>query len=226
MVYIAQDSDFEKINNCWIYKGTETEVEIPEYINGELVTSTAFMFDANKGATSVTKVVLRHNHVTTTFAMFYKFNSSAPLLDLSEFNTSNVTDMSNMFRFSFYSGLLDLSGFDTSNVTNMENMFTLNSNLTILDLSNFDISNVTNMSGMFSGCSKLQKIYARTKGDAERLRERAIKCGISPKFYIREKENCDFKIALVNDEIESIFLKDNNGELKELKIYREKIIEV
>ena len=44
---------------------------------------------------------------------------------------------------------LDLSGFNTSNVTNMSQMFARMSNLTTLDLSNFDTSQVTDMSGMF-----------------------------------------------------------------------------
>lgn len=40
---------------------------------------------------------------------------------------------------------LDLSNFDTSNVTNMNNMFICCKYLTSLDLSNFDTSNVINM---------------------------------------------------------------------------------
>lgn len=224
MVYLAQDDDFSKSWKYWIYKGKEKEVEIPEYINGELVTNTTNMFNRLSSASSVTKAVLRHNHVTKMSSMFRTLKNLT--LDLSEFDTSSVIDMSEMFIFSSSLESLDLSSFNTGNVTNMDNMFTGCNNLTNLDLSNFDVSNVTNMNDMFSGCSKLQKIYARTKEDAERLKEQATKDGISPKFYICEKENCDFKIALENDEIESIFLKDKNGELKQLKIYREKIIEV
>ena len=48
--------------------------------------------------------------------------SNATELDLSSFDTSNVTDMSYMFD-SIYATELDLSGFDTSNVTNMSGMF-------------------------------------------------------------------------------------------------------
>ena len=53
---------------------------------------------------------------------------------------------------------LDLSSFDTSNVTNMQNMFLNNYKLTNLDLSNFDTSNVENMQWMFNGCNKLKNI--------------------------------------------------------------------
>ena len=49
-------------------------------------------------------------------------------------------------------GFADLSNFDTSNVTNMEGMFYECYSLISIDLSNFETSNVTNMAGMFHGC--------------------------------------------------------------------------
>ena len=78
--------------------------------------------------------------------MFYK--SQATILDLSNFDTSKVTNMSYMF-YNSQATTLDLSNFDTSKVTNMGAMF-YNSQTTTLDLSNFDTSKVTNMSSMFS----------------------------------------------------------------------------
>ena len=76
-------------------------------------------------------------------------------LDLSNFDTSNVTDMNDMFRGMSNLTTLNLSNFDTSKVTNMESMFSHMSSLTSLDLSNFDTSKVTDMSYMFSGMSNL-----------------------------------------------------------------------
>ena len=68
--------------------------------------------------------------------------------------------------YSMFSNLsiskLDLSNFDTSNVTDMASMFYGCKNLTQLDLSNFDTSKVTKTgspSGMFYGCSNLKTIY-------------------------------------------------------------------
>ena len=43
---------------------------------------------------------------------------------------------------------LDVSGWDTSNVTNMNNMFYICRSLTSLDVSGLDTSNVTNMYNM------------------------------------------------------------------------------
>ena len=76
-------------------------------------------------------------------------------IDLSSFDTSQVTDMSSMFQGMSNLTTLDLSNFDTSKVTNMNHMFYDVSNLTTLNLSSFDTSQVTDMSFMFSVMSKL-----------------------------------------------------------------------
>ncbi len=79
--------------------------------------------------------------------------SSLTTLDLSNFDTSNVTNMDRMFEDCSSLTTLDLSSFDTSKVTDMEGMFNGCSSLTTLDLSNFDTSKVTDMVCMFFGCS-------------------------------------------------------------------------
>ena len=53
---------------------------------------------------------------------------------------------------------IDLSSFNTQNVTNMEGMFFNCSNLTNIDLSSFNTQKVTKMSGMFDGCYNLKEI--------------------------------------------------------------------
>ena len=84
-------------------------------------------------------------------------NSSINTLDLSNFDTRNVTNMSRMFSGLYGLKHLDLSGFSTSKVTNMSYMLSLK-NVETLDLSSFDTSNVTNMSGMFSNLEKLKEL--------------------------------------------------------------------
>jgi len=74
--------------------------------------------------------------------------------------------MSNMFYYSSAT-TLDLSSFDTSNVTSMSYMFYYSS-ATTLDLSSFDTSNVTTMSNMFRGTSATIG-YARTQADADKF---------------------------------------------------------
>ncbi|EHC6355821.1 BspA family leucine-rich repeat surface protein [Listeria monocytogenes] len=86
------------------------------------------------------------SQVTDMSYMFY--GSVAINLDLSNFDTSSVTDMSGMLGDT--AANLDLSNFDTSQVNNMSYMFD-SSAATSLDLSNFDTSQVQEMSYMFYG---------------------------------------------------------------------------
>ncbi len=79
-------------------------------------------------------------------------------MDLSSFDTSNVTNMEQMFEFCFGLTSLDLRGLDTSKVTNMAGMFCWCASLKRLDLSNFDTSNVTNMGFMFTMCFGLEEL--------------------------------------------------------------------
>ena len=58
---------------------------------------------------------------------------------------------------------INLSNFNTENVTNMNHMFSLCKSLTNIDLSNFNTQNVTDMSYMFSGCISLKKEFIVTK---------------------------------------------------------------
>lgn len=79
-------------------------------------------------------------------------------LDLSNFDTSQVTEMGGMFFWCVTLKSLNLSFFNTSKVTSMFNMFRNCYNLTQLDVSNFNTSKVTSMNAMFSGCSKLTSL--------------------------------------------------------------------
>ena len=58
---------------------------------------------------------------------------------------------------------INLSNFNTNNVTNMSYMFSGCSSLININLSNFNTNNVTDMSGMFDGCKKLKKDKVITK---------------------------------------------------------------
>ena len=87
--------------------------------------------------------------VTNMYAMFNGM-SNLTTLNLSNFNTSNVTDMSYMFAVMPKLATLNLSNFDTSKVTNMSYMFNGATNLTTLNLFSFDTSKVINMNHMFS----------------------------------------------------------------------------
>ena len=90
--------------------------------------------------------------------MFFGDAASITSMDLSGWNTSNVTDMGWMFYSCKSLTSLDLSHFNTSNVTTMQHMFSCCESLTSLDLSGWDTSNVTDMGWMFADCKNLKTI--------------------------------------------------------------------
>ena len=89
----------------------------------------------------------------------FSFCNKLKKLNLSNFNTAEVTNMSSMFEDCNKLSSLDLSNFNTTKVKDMSSMFKNCQVLSSLDLSNFNTTKVENMSGMFSGCSMLQTIY-------------------------------------------------------------------
>lgn len=84
--------------------------------------------------------------------------SGLTILDVSNFNTSSVSNMGSMFSGCWRLTSLNISGFETSKVTNMSYLFSKCSALTSLDVGNFNTSNVINMSYMFSSCSGLTSL--------------------------------------------------------------------
>ena len=85
--------------------------------------------------------------VTFMSQLFYKIDFTG---DISNWNTSNVTDMRDMFHgcTNFNS---DLSRWNTSKVENMSEMFCGCTNFNS-DLSHWDVKKVNSMSGMFYSC--------------------------------------------------------------------------
>ena len=81
--------------------------------------------------------------------------SSLLNLDLTNFSTSSAVDIHAMFENCSALKNINLNSFDTSKATNFQQLFKNNSSLTRLDLSSFKTSQVCNMQEMFSGCSSL-----------------------------------------------------------------------
>ena len=102
---------------------------------------------------SFANVIYMNADSSFLFSEFYNIND----IDLSSFDTSNVTNMSNMFSGSTIKEI-DLSSFDTSKVTNMSSMFSYCEEIEEIDLSSFDTSKVTNMSDMFSYMLGIEEI--------------------------------------------------------------------
>ena len=97
------------------------------------------------------------SEVTSMNTMFYTMNSLKSI-DVSGFNTSNVIDMYAMFDQTGVIEQLNVSSFDTSNVTDMKWMFFGLNKLKKLNLTNFNTSKVTNMYGMFDAMTDVSEI--------------------------------------------------------------------
>ena len=122
------------------------------YINGEKQDLTDDKYYFNKTYNFV-KLIWDDN-ITNCRNMFSRCENISEI-DLSNFNSSQVRDMSYMFEGCSSLISLDLSNFDTSKVRDMYRMFEGCSSLILLDLSNFDTSQIRFMDYMFYGCSSL-----------------------------------------------------------------------
>ena len=125
------------------------------------------------------------------------YGSAATSMDLTNFDTSNVTSMGFMF-YGSKATTLDLSSFDTSNVTDMTDMFR-GSSATTLDLSSFNTSSVTSMGNMFSS-SRATTGYARTQEDADRFNNSSNKPSALV-FVVKQEVDKMKLIQVINREI-------------------------
>ena len=108
--------------------------------------------------TEIVTVKIRwNNSIETTENMFSNCDSIIEI-DLSNFNTSQTTDMSSMFYNCASLEKLNLSNLDTSQVIDMTYMFYNCASLIKLNLNNFNTSNVKIMSFMFAKCSLLNSL--------------------------------------------------------------------
>lgn len=78
--------------------------------------------------------------------------------DLSGFDLSQNTDMSNMFYYSGSLESIDLTGWIVDNTTNMSGMFAGCSNLEFVGLEGWNVENMQDMSNAFSYCLKLKNV--------------------------------------------------------------------
>ena len=154
---IVINGDEKTINSDGRYDIQKLNINYIEIILSGYAESCYYMFlDCN----SITKIDLSNfdtSQVTNMYGMFDGC-SSLTSLNLSKFDTSKVTDMYRMFYGCSSLTSLNLSNFDTSQVTLMNSMFYGCSSLTSLNLSNFETSKVTDIYGMFYNCKNLEYI--------------------------------------------------------------------
>ena len=140
------------------YRDRITSVMALGQINGN--GSLANMFYDGNSTKSYPKLVeidlsnLNTTNVTNMQRMFSGCQSLVSL-DISNFNTTNVTNMYYMFGYCKELLELEVGQFNTSNVTDMSYMFWDCHSITSLNVSNFNTASVTSFDHIFAGCEKL-----------------------------------------------------------------------
>ena len=184
-VYYLDKDETDPLIPIWYDTSSETVFYyIPDNVYKLKIESGYKMFFYCSSLTELDLSGFDTSNVTNMFQMF-EFCSSLTELDVSGFDTSNVTNMSCMFFYCSSLTELDLSGFDTSNVTDMHSMFELCSSLTELDVSGFDTSNVTNMSSMFRNCTSLTELDVSgfDTGNVTNMEAMFYRCGSLVTIY-------------------------------------------
>lgn len=120
--------------------------KICSYIDDKPIVSTQYMY-AKRGESGSIKISnFKTSNVTNMSYMFQ--STSAATIDLGILDTSNVTNMYMMFSSAKATTIRGYEKFDTSNVTDMRYMFN-SSSIKTINLSNFNTSKLTSLYGMF-----------------------------------------------------------------------------
>ena len=147
----------KKIKFVYYYKFKEEGKYIIEYSFENDLAKTNHMFKECNLLTNLDLSNFNTKNINNMSYMFCGCNSLTSL-NLSNFNTQDVTDMGSMFEGCEKLTNLNLSSFNTKNVTDMKNMFRYCKSLTNLNLSNFNTQDVTDMGNMFSNCNSLTNL--------------------------------------------------------------------
>ena len=119
-------------------------------------------------------VELKWNKSITSCRNMFKGCRDITEFDVSNFNTSKVTDMAFMFMYCSSLKSLNITNFDTSKVTDIGYTFHECSSLTSLDLSKFDTSEVKLMGFMFQHCISLTSLNLSNFNTSKALRMRQM----------------------------------------------------
>ena len=103
-------------------------------------------------------IILRFDNQITSCKNMFKGLTNIIEIDLSNFDVSEVIDMSFMFHSCSTLKKINFGNINTSSLKNMESLFQSCSSLTSVDISNIDTSKVTTILRMFEFCKNLETI--------------------------------------------------------------------
>ena len=172
-IYFLDNIDFEDSNGIKHYHDNLKELNKDNtelYINGNKKEYKKYFIPEKEG---IYTILLKFNiSITDCSYMFYNCEKIINI-DLSHFDTTNVTNMSRMFS-SCHSlkSLPDISKWNTTNVTNMSGMFFYCESIKSLpDISKWNTLNVTRMNHIFANCKSLKSLPDISKWDTTNVYE-------------------------------------------------------
>ena len=146
------DNMFKNINSI---KSVES---LNKYPNSSLTILS--MKSSFEGCQNLQRVSIKSSFDASSLKSMSKlfYNSNVEEIELNDFETKNLEDMSYMFQSCKNLKKIDISNFNTENVIDMSGMFEGCNSLQNLDISHFNTSKVRKMSSMFSECNSLTSL--------------------------------------------------------------------
>ena len=134
----------------------ETNTEI--YISGKKVKFQRYFIPEKEGIYSI---IIYFNYPMNDCSFMFYGCDNILTIDLSSFNSQNITNLKSMFMFCTKLREVDLSFFNTKNVINMDYLFCRCKNISYLDLTSFETNKIKNIIGFVDGCNSLKKIRVK-----------------------------------------------------------------
>lgn len=146
--YITEDKNNEGMYKLYIATNND-KIYFPENSDRLLARM--------NNVTNINNINIVDTSRVKTFIETFRYMEKLESIDLSNFNTINVTNMQHMFSNMNQIKEIDLSNLNLKNVTNMVQMFSTTS-VEKINFSSAIIQNIENMSGMFLGAYNLKEL--------------------------------------------------------------------
>jgi surface protein len=150
-IYFLENNKKEEVHNSEI---NESNIEV--YINNEKIKFSKFFRPTQKGEYIIKLIFLKQ---MTDCSYMFSNCSNIINIDLSSFDSSNVTHMNYMFSECYNLNEINLTNLKAYNVIDMNHMFNKCHEFTKLEFPlSFSTQKITDMSFMFQECQKLSEI--------------------------------------------------------------------
>ena len=146
----------------------ETNTEI--YISGKKVKFQRYFIPEKEGIYSI---IIYFNYPMNDCSFMFYGCDNILTIDLSSFNSQNITNLKSMFMFCTKLRAVGLSFFNTKNVINMDYLFCRCKNISYLDLTSFETNKIKNIIGFVDGCNSLKEIRVK-KNSFNQLKDKRL----------------------------------------------------